>query len=925
MTNRRHRAGFGGRGVRARWGRAALALLACAVLAAACTSGGKSNEPEQGGGPTPSRPGGRAGSGADGAEVSLTYDEAAPDVVVAAVRPPTGATEMQIGIDPTFATSQWQPVAAQARVPVTDTGYVMVFARFRAGSNAAPNGQVAAGIDVDPDWAAATASASGAPHRASSVGLVAPDVLDIRIETGRIVHGMQEAYTFAAPREGDQLADGDGGKKIVIRDGAMFGTQVANGLDVLKRPDTMVGRAVDTKLLDKASGYSIASSADGAFGSGKAPSKVTRTTEPIGYGKGADGTNLLPVEHEVFLKLSSPLQPGAEYTITFADGAVEPVKFTFDGHGSRSPALHVNQLGFKPRDITKVAYLSAYDGATNFTYVEGTPFDVVDTATGSTVLSGKSHKRTAPSGGEGGKGKDLTGAQVHELDFSSLSRVGRYRVCVATIGCSYDFAVSETDTWQRAVVDVARSAYHQRSGTALAEPYTSATRPRSFNPDDGIVAVQTSVTLMASTNGLAEEGDVFADLAKAPVGAKVDGAWGGHFDAGDWDRRVQHLWYLREAIQLVDSYPNTFEHLDLGIPESRNAMPDLIDEGLWDLDLYKRLQQPDGGIRGGIESDEHPLDGQTSWTQTQKLYVYAADPWSSYIYAGVAADAARTIRRYDAARADGYQQSALAAMAWAERQAVPANFSENVAKQRATAAAALYRLTGDTRWQDVFIAASPFAKGPVDLLSCDAHQFCDAAMEYAQTDLPTVRADVKTNVIASFTRNADRLVAFQDSTLFGWTMEHPEVPLIFGLGPGTPKVEGLLRAYLLTKDRRYCSAALRSASFSMGGNPLDTVFMTGIGRQNVRYPLIVDSISGGVPVWPGTPVFGMHDFNRPNGETWISQYFLRPAGTKPDPAALPFLREWFDLSNVAPMTEYTIYQSHAPALFAYGNLAAMQC
>jgi endoglucanase len=900
-----------------------LAVLVGAVVATGCTSS-KSSAPPDSQGPAPTRPGGRAGSGAGGAEMSLTYDEASAGAVTAAVRAPAGATEMQIGVDPTFAAPAWQPVAQQVRVPVADTGYVMVFARFRSGSNATPTGAVAAGVDVDPTWAAATASAAGGPLRASSAGLVAPDVLAIRIETGRVVYGAQEQYSFGAPPAGDVVSDGDEGRKVVTRGGAVYGTQVAAGADVLKRPDVVLGRPLDAKELDKAAGYRVTSAADSAYSSGRAPSKVTRVTRPIGLAKTADGDQL-PVEHQVFLALGSPLRPDAEYSITFPDGAVEPLTFTFGPHTTRSLAVHVNELGFRPSDITKVAYLSTYDGATAFTYAEGTPFDVVDAATGTTVFSGKSHKRTAPAGGEAGKG-DLTGAETHELDFSALSVAGRYRVCVPTIGCSYDFALSDLDTWQRAAVSVARSVYHQRSGTALEEPYTAAIRPRGFSPDDGVTAVQSSVTLMASSNGLAQDGDVFADLAKADTGATVDGAWGGHFDAGDWDRRIQHLWYLREAIQLVELHPDQFAHLELGIPESGNAIPDLIDEGLWDLDLYKRLQQPDGGVRGGIEAADHPLEGQTSWTQTQKLYVYAADPWSSYIYAGVAAEAARVLAAYDVTRADAYRQSALAAMTWADSQTnVPEDYRNDVSAQRAVAAAALYRLTGETRWQDVFLANTPFADGSIELLSCDAHQLCDAGLIYAQTNLPTIRADVKANVVDSFRRNADRLVAFQDSTLFGWTQEHPQIPLIFGLGPGAPKVEGLLRAYLLTNDRRYCSAALRSASFSMGGNPLDTVFMTGVGQENVRYPLIVDNISGGMPAWPGTPIFGPHDYKREGGETWIAQYFLRPNGTKPDPAAAPFLREWFDLPNVAPMTEFTVYQSHAPSLFAYGNLAALRC
>ena len=125
----------------------------------------------------------------------------------------------------------------------------------------------------------------------------------------------------------------------------------------------------------------------------------------------------------------------------------------------------------------------------------------------------------------------------------------------------------------------------------------------------------------------------FAALVETSTDEIVPEAWGGHFDAGDWDRRIPHLSYLRAALDLVELYPETWATLELGIPESGNNIPDVIDEGLWDLDMYRRLQLPDGGIRGGIESEEHPEPGDTSWTQTQQVFVFAPDARSSYIYA----------------------------------------------------------------------------------------------------------------------------------------------------------------------------------------------------------------------------------------------------------------------------------------------------
>ncbi len=470
---------------------------------------------------------------------------------------------------------------------------------------------------------------------------------------------------------------------------------------------------------------------------------------------------------------------------------------------------------------------------------------------------------------------------------------------------------------------VARAMYHQRSGTTLEAPYTAVNRPRPYHPEDGVVVVQSKNTLMENGNGLDDQADRFAELGKDASTTAVAEAWGGHFDAGDWDRRIQHLHYMQSAIDLVELFPEVFAELNLDIPESGNKIPDVLDEGLWDLDLYRRLQLPDGSIRGGIEADDHPIEHQTSWTQQQPTYVYAPDPYATYIYAAVAAQAAQVLQKYDQALSDTYRASSLAAMKWAQAQKIPAPFTEQIDTLRAVAAAALYRLTADTQWQDVFVAMSTLDDGPLDLLGCHGYDLCNSTWIYARTDHATVRADVKRNAVESFRRNADALVAGQDTTAFGWTIEHPYIPLVWGLGPSIPKVIGLARAYELLGDKRWCSAAVRSASFAGGANPMDMTFVTGLGQRNPRTPLVVDSLEDGIPFWPGTPVFGLHTMTK-GSDDWIDQYFLRP-DTIPTADQTPYLHSWYGLSNVAPMSEFTVFQSHAVALFGFGYLAAQSC
>ena len=117
----------------------------------------------------------------------------------------------------------------------------------------------------------------------------------------------------------------------------------------------------------------------------------------------------------------------------------------------------------------------------------------------------------------------------------------------------------------------------------------------------------------------------------------VTGAWGGYMDAGDWDRRIQHLISSLYLLDLAEQFPSYFRKLSLNIPESGTDVADIVDEAMFNLDCYRRMQTADGGIRGGIESAEHPNMGEASWQESLTIMAYEPGSWSSYYYAGVAA------------------------------------------------------------------------------------------------------------------------------------------------------------------------------------------------------------------------------------------------------------------------------------------------
>ena len=209
---------------------------------------------------------------------------------------------------------------------------------------------------------------------------------------------------------------------------------------------------------------------------------------------------------------------------------------------------------------------------------------------------------------------------------------------------------------------------------------------------------------------------------------------------------------------------------------------------------------------------------------------------------------------------------------------------------------------------------------PLDLLDCDGPQ-CSAAWIYARLDPSVARADWQANAVESIVRNADAALAGQATTAFAWVIEHPDIPVVWGLGPSIPHGVGLLRA-VRAHRRSAVPHGDGARRVVLGANPLNTSFATGLGTNPARFPLIGDSIEQGLPVWPGTFQYGIHDLRVSSDDDWVDEFVLAPAGVQPDAADTPLLWSWYDLGTLPMMNEFTFSQSHAVALWTLGVLAA---
>jgi len=745
---------------------------------------------------------------------------------------------------------------------------------------------------------------------------VKDDILAIEIETGAVAYGYQQPYQ---PEPGDRVND----KNIVRRDQQKIGRLVGADEDILYTFDEYQGNDLSQEWLTTPQNYRLTSPADPNFQAAQSPIDVAHKSKPTDLAKTASGWRW-PMRHVVYLQLPTPLKVGDTYEVTFEGQPLENQTFVYEPQRQFSEAVHVSQIGFRPDDPVKVGFLSTWMGSGGgLDYPEGLVFWLIDTDDNQIAYRGRTRLAVSQDTLEDPY-RNYNGTDVYALDFHDFQAAGVYRLCVETVGCSFPFPIQDS-VWQKPFLTSVRGLYHQRSGIELGPPYTQYQRPRAFHPEDGVVVYQSEAKLMDTRMGIGSQ-DTFAALTAGATDTIVPDAWGGYFDAGDWDRRIQHLSIAQALLDLVEFFPQEMADTGLNIPESDNQLPDVLDEALWGLDFFRRLQHDDGGIPGGIESAEHPRSGEASWQESLQVMAYAPDIWSSYWYASTAAQAAIALERWDADQAALYRQSALDAFAYAERQyAHPPDeqWGRTVYDHRNLAALNLWRLTQRDRFHQIFLDTTVFTDPNQPAVKHRHHNQSDAAFLYARMDQPGINRQIQQNARQAFLKQADKIADLTEQTAFQWSKHDPHAPVGWGVGWSSPyEARVLVRAHYLEQDDRYLAATIRASQAPLGANPENLVYTTGLGRRSLQHPLLIDARIMGVAPPPGITVYGPIDISRkPYQNYWFIKNQM-PDRMFPAPPVWPTMELFIDVDMNVAMSEFTVHQTMAPAAFVWGYLAA---
>ena len=635
------------------------------------------------------------------------------------------------------------------------------------------------------------------------------------------------------------------------------------------------GQRLSPEIAADPAGWVISSMDDQTFGTRNAVA-AWRKSKPMN----TDNTLTSELDHWIFLKLPKSMKQGCTYTVCIPEGLGSDVpqsSVTFDVWTSQSEAVHVNIIGYSPKEAVKAAdlYLWLGDGGQrDYSAFEGNKVYLynVDTGAKTKVGSVKFWKEASEHPNEAGE-KNLIGSDVWTVDFK-YSKPGRYRLVVDGVGCSMDFYISD-DVYFEPYHYSLRGYYYMRLGEPIDPAITPVPRQPMFIPEVDPVGFTVYKTDMHPwhPDWRKLRGDVWDEphfkpalqsefwkhrLPGNPVNTEVRG---GHSDAMDWDRHLAHVSNIYDILLPYLLTEGRLSEDNLSIRESGNGIPDLIDEARNEVDFFL-------SIRDGEAYSQGVTNPSTEWTIMFQAGCTTMAAWANAANCAMLAEAFRI--HGDEELCAYYTGEAVKAYRYAEKQEwTQLDDLQNIGTSgmrgrdfKQMAAAFLYNLTGERSWEDVMALESVVKDGKSPVFSKQGrNQFYQIWGTAAYLTCPHERhyPELYSNMKSSVNHQADENnVNHMYARPSRRTANDPRWQT-------SQNLQMVMLAHYIADNSerrsRLEAAMYIEAGWGLGRNPANIVEMTGLGERH-----IVDCYTTGRN--DGTP--GSHPGQTPfNGtETW---------------------------------------------------------
>ena len=609
--------------------------------------------------------------------------------------------------------------------------------------------------------------------------------------------------------------------------------------------------------------WQISSPDDKSFVSTQ-PLKVWRKSKPMN----TDHTLTSECDHWLFLQLPQPMKQGCTYEVSIPKGIgadQEKVSVIFDVWNSQSEAIHVNIIGYSPAETIHAADLYQWlgdGGQRDYSSWEGRKVYIynVKTKKKQNVGTVKFWKSAADAEQEAGK-KALIGTDVWNIDFKATTP-GRYRLVVEDVGCSMDFDIASDIYFQPYRYSV-RGYYYMRLGEPKdPEHVWPVPRQPQFIPETdpkGLTVYKTDLTpwdkewrdLHTDVWDEPHFKPVFASifwqhrLPGNPVNTEVKG---GHSDAFDWDRHLAHVSNIYDMLLPYILSGGRLSEDNLGIRESGNGIPDIIDEARNEVDFFLSIRDGEAYSQGVTNPSE-------DWSVMFQAGCTTMAAWANAANCAIIGEAFRL--QGNDSLCQYYTDEAIKAFFFASRQDnLQLDDRQDIGSMqlrgrdfRQIAAAYLYNLTGDQQWEKIF-AEEAYELSIANTWTAAAYLTCPQTRHFAdryQQILASVDKLAESYNIVNMSQRPSRRSANDRR----WQVSQ--------------NLQLVMLAHYIAKDKARKKelehVMYTEASWAMGRNPGNIVEMTGLGERHITDCYTTGRNDGAPESHPGQTPF--------NGtETW---------------------------------------------------------
>jgi endoglucanase len=492
-------------------------------------------------------------------------------------------------------------------------------------------------------------------------------------------------------------------------------------------------------------------------------------------------------------------------------------------------SIRLNQVGYYPAAPKKAVVTATV--ATDSFYL------VTDGNKAEKVFAGKLGVQTA---------SEYSSYKTRLADFSSFQKQGRYKILVPGLGASYPFTISANAHSNVSKASL-KGFYYMRSDRALEPAYAGKWARTAGHPD-------TEVFIHPS-----------AASASRPAGTKLSSP-GGWYDAGDYNKYIVNSGItMGTLLSAYEDFPGYFDTLNTGIPESRDAVPDILNEVAYNLRWMLTMQDPsDGGVYHKLTNAA--FDGMVMPGVTKApRYMVQKSTAAALDFAAVTAQASRVYRRFPGqfrGLADSCLTAARKAWQWAEKN--PAllysqrDFNKDLDPDITTGEYGDRRVTDEWLWAAAELFATTRHKSYYDTvkkylsLPVSLPGWSNVGMmgyytmiRFGKTLPPytllTLRAmkDSVQNMAERFTRGGNKA--------FHTVMGQSKSDFVWG-SSSVAANQGILliNAWLQTSDPKYMEYALSNLDYLLGRNATGYSFLTGTGSRQVMHPHHRPSVADGI-------------------------------------------------------------------------------